>query len=116
MDIKKYVQFSKPKHFLKQEFVTEKYSQNISKHFVTIYGVKMKNIKKHDFLEFIKSENKNTKKFVTIWFLFSCRYLSTFDLLICDDIWCHKLITFDIITDDDVWLNMRQRWSQPCRN
>jgi hypothetical protein len=50
MDMKKYVHFSKPKHFLKQEFVTEKYSQYSSKHFVTIYGLKKKNIKNLFFL------------------------------------------------------------------
>ena len=63
MDIKKYVQFSKPKHFLKQEFVTEKYSQNISKTFVTIYGLKMKNMKKPVFfkIKYKKIKMKNEK-------------------------------------------------------
>lgn len=60
MDIKKYVQFSKPKHFLKQEFVTEKYSQNTAFLFITIYALKIKNMKKHDFFEIYK--NKITKK------------------------------------------------------
>ena len=74
MDIKKYVQFSKPKHFLKQEFVTEKYSQKISKTFVTIYGLKIKIMKKHDFLKFIKLRKiKLRKKFGSILFLFGRR-------------------------------------------